>query len=925
MMTHYTHYLYIRERIARCIAVIAIAALQCICGTALAQQDAQSMAMPYYRNFSAQEYNGHNRNFDVECDGMGRVIVANFEGLLVYDNVSWQMHHSPGISRVTKLYKDHTGQIWFGGYNLLGYIDRECKDSVSVHYVACDTVRNTAFDEVSDIYESDGRLCFATITNKTYEVVGGKVKGSKVAPPLSLNSLWTWQGHEVNDSLHIGKTKMYLATASNGIVVTDRNGRCVYDFNESEGLCSKNVKAISYDGKGTIWGVTDNGIFHLSTSPAYTHYGVMEGLNGMVSTIYTRGKSLYVGTLQGLFRLNNGHFIRIDGINQACWQLCEMRNGELLAATADGVFIVGNSLRQITPRHSISLLVLNESTFLSGELDGIYRCNLNGASERIDNAANVTQMVQEKNGGIWAINLNGETLYMQPGATKFIKKDNPEMSLLLNYTDDQGHRWTPGKTGIGMVSEGLPENLNNWMRPLQSLFIQVMNLKDGVAWLGGNFGLIRFDVHYSLDTKPHEPKLYIRSVKQDGRTVTITFANDKIDPIGTTQYSYRLSDSEQWSAWSESQKLVLPNLFYGSYKITVRSRDAMGQVVQSEPVSIRIPWPIFLHWYSFIVYIGIIALIIYLSFRIHTLRMIRKQRALEAIVNERTKELRDAHEQLIRQEREATIGKLTKGLIDRILNPMNYINNFSHLTLGLNKDLQQNLDDMQDVFSDCVSEDEKESKDEMTDLYDDSADVLDMMKTNLEKIEQHGLSTTRILKAMEEMLKERSTTMQETDISALVQQNCEMVHNYYEADIKQLGIKVDWQRPQTPVSAMINADGISKTVMSVIANSIYAMKKKAEKQAYSADGIMPTLSIALNDAGSKVQIIITDNGIGIEESIQDKVFDPFFTTKPTAEAPGVGLYLCMQIVQDHNGKIEIESQKDSHTTVTITIPKNLNS
>ena len=154
-----------------------------------------------------------------------------------------------------------------------------------------------------------------------------------------------------------------------------------------------------------------------------------------------------------------------------------------------------------------------------------------------------------------------------------------------------------------------------------------------------------------------------------------------------------------------------------------------------------------MRWYSLLVYILIIVFIVYLIFRYRMRRMAEEQQRLEAIVDERTRELRSAQDQLLRQEREAAIGKLTKGLIDRILNPMNYINNFAHLTLGLNKEMEANIED---------------EKDNLTpDTYEDALDVMDMMKTNLEKIEQHGISTTRTLKAMEEMLKEHSRSRQE--------------------------------------------------------------------------------------------------------------------------------------------------------------------
>ena len=63
-----------------------------------------------------------------------------------------------------------------------------------------------------------------------------------------------------------------------------------------------------------------------------------------------------------------------------------------------------------------------------------------------------------------------------------------------------------------------------------------------------------------------------------------------------------------------------------------------------------------------------------------------------------------------------------------------------------------------------------------------------------------------------------------------------------------------------------------------------------------------------------------DNGTGIEAGIIDKIFDPFFTTKPTSEAPGVGLYLSQQIIQDFGGSIQVKSEKNKYTNFTIILP-----
>ena len=101
------------------------------------------------------------------------------------------------------------------------------------------------------------------------------------------------------------------------------------------------------------------------------------------------------------------------------------------------------------------------------------------------------------------------------------------------------------------------------------------------------------------------------------------------------------------------------------------------------------------------------------------MRIRKENLKLERIVDERTRELRNVHAQLIRKEKEAMTGKLTKGLVDRILNPMNYINNFAQLTLALIKDLKADVEDLADDATEASARE---------DSVADAQDIMDMMR-----------------------------------------------------------------------------------------------------------------------------------------------------------------------------------------------------
>ena len=307
-------------------------------------------------------------------------------------------------------------------------------------------------------------------------------------------------------------------------------------------------------------------------------------------------------------------------------------------------------------------------------------------------------------------------------------------------------------------------------------------------------------------------------------------------------------------------------------------------------------------WYMNLFYLLILLALSYMLFKLRLRRLEKEKMRLEKIVQERTAEV-------VRLEKMATAGKLTQGLIDRILNPLNYINNFAKLSEGLVRDVKANV------------EDEKDHMDQEN--YEDTAEVLEMLAVNLQKVGEHGQNTTRTLKAMEEMLKDRSGGISTMDLMAVIRQDKELLHAYYKQEIGKYGIKTAFNDTEDQMLINGNAEQLSKTIMSLLANAVYAVIKKAEKQRAEegrTEAYSPEISLNVSQHSDTIQIRIRDNGIGIEEGILDKIFDPFFTTKTTSEASGVGLYLSREIVQNHGGDIQVKSVKDKYSVFTITLP-----
>ena len=399
------------------------------------------------------------------------------------------------------------------------------------------------------------------------------------------------------------------------------------------------------------------------------------------------------------------------------------------------------------------------------------------------------------------------------------------------------------------------------------------------------------------------PKMFPK-FSQKGNDLQFTFSTNYPILSSEIMYRYRLNDGK-WSSWSPNTSASFAKLSHGNYTFYVQASDLQNNVSDIASVKFYINPPFYYRWYMNLLYWLLLGVLLYILFQLRLRKLRNDKIRLENIVQERSAEV-------VRLEKMATAGKLTQGLIDRILNPLNYINNFSKLSEGLVKDVKANV------------EDEKEHMDQEN--YDDTMEVLDMLTGNLQKVGEHGQNTTRTLKAMEEMLKDRSGGIKPMDLRAVLHQDKEMLHEYYKQEIEQYGIKTVFDDNESPLPINGNIEQLSKTIMSLLANAVYAVVKKAQKYRDEMNGegtkaaYTPEIALHVTRQRKNIQISIRDNGIGIESAIIDKIFDPFFTTKPTGEAAGTGLYLSREIVQNHGGDIQVKSAKDEYSEFIITLP-----
>ena len=870
-----------------------------------------SQGLPLIRNYTAAEYGGHNRNYDIEIGEDGTVFVANFEGLLYYDRARWRMIHAPELRRVTVVYRDKKNTIWVGGFNFIARLQKRPNGELYLQQISG---KDTFKGEVIEIFEEEASVQFVVSDNNIYEIEKAAIPTVKLKKHLNTKLLIGVESDIISlEALQSSAEDAFLRDTTltvnldsdlqvkvkkgSGLIVCDGKGRKLYTINEANGLCSNQVSYVAYDGHGVLWGATANGIFAIELPSIYSYFLPKDGMTGRALTITAFNGKIYVGDTNGLFVVDAWQYKRIAEINNICWTLCEGRDG-LLAATSSGIYRIAADGRvsRLTSNATTALLVDGDKVY-AGEPDGIHLYHT-GKNSKINGLPMVTEISKDARGNLWFRNVHGETAhigdYKAPADTSQISSPllTPfkDVKIKVRYLHDD-HLWIGGDEMLAVIDMGR-KDLTKLTDRHHVRFCSIVMGNDSVLW--GGYG-----------DRPQE----LQRLGSDERHLHFFYALDYAPLTGKTHYRYRLDNNNlfgtkgQWSAWTDRQDVEFLNLPYGSFTLSVQAQLANGELSEVATVDFSIAYPLLMRWYMVVLYFLAFAFMIYLLFRYRLKRLEKEKVKLERIVEERTADLRNAQHELVRQEKMATVGKLTKGLVDRILNPMNYIINYSKMSNDLLGDLKENIDH------------NKEQIDKND--YEDTLDVLDMLTKNLTSVHQFGQNTTRILKAMEEVLRDRTGGYGDITLLPVLQQVEKQFAKHHAQEQEQSGIRPVFDLPADPMPLYGNPDMLCKAVTNLLDNAVYAVMKKIQKDPQ----FVPEISLAVSIAEGKYSLKVRDNGTGIEEKNLGQIYDPFFTTKTTGEAAGVGLYLTREIIQNHGGDISVASVQDEYTEFIITLPK----
>ncbi len=268
--------------------------------------------------------------------------------------------------------------------------------------------------------------------------------------------------------------------------------------------------------------------------------------------------------------------------------------------------------------------------------------------------------------------------------------------------------------------------------------------------------------------------------------------------------------------------------------------------------------------------------------------------------------IRKLQNQLLQQQKLASIGQLTAGIVHEIQNPLNFVNNFANISSDLIEELNEIIDDQDQAIN--------------NDTREELLEIMELLTNNLKKIVQNGKRAESIVKGILLQSRGKPGVFQSVDLNDLVHEYVNLAYHGKRAEDSNFNASIKFQLDASVGKINVVPQDLSRTILNIVNNSCDAVH---EKSLY-VNNYSPTISVTTKISDGTINIIIRDNGTGIPEVVKKKIFDPFFSTKDEGKGTGLGLALSKEIIHDtHKGSIVVNSKENEFTEFIIAFPANL--
>ncbi|MCC7231723.1 MAG: hypothetical protein IT242_02170 [Bacteroidia bacterium] len=851
----------------------------------------------------------------------------------------YTMENGLTSNSVFSVCEDHSGIVWIGtmGGGLhaldrsLGKIFVYVNDPKNLESLSNNKIWNIFEDNALTLWfaTSDGVTYFNRTVNKfiTYPVSGS-------ADPAANNSVFSIyedaQGYAWTGVLGGG---INVFSRKEGRFVNDR-----FPILQNPVLKFNNVFSVIVDRNGMIWAGTTDGLITFDRNGGnITQYRNNPSDPSSISNNYIRSifedaaGHIWVGTHGGglnLFDKQTGKF-RVFRNNPAdsttlsndvVMDVIQDPGGKLWVATYGGGL---NHLDPATGKCTVYRNILDDDKSISSNY--------------------IHCLLLDKSGKLWAGTYGGgvNVRDAEHGSFSHYTENDGLPNNIVNgiLEDRKNNMWISTNSGVCRLKPGPASEMSSNNRTygqqdgLQNKFNEnaCFDGKDGWMYFGGTKGLNVFHpdsindntvvpplviTRFLLFEKPSKMDTLItskRSLKLNYKQNFFSFEFSALNYLfpEKNRYAYKMEGlDDEWIYCGSRRHAAFTNIDPGHYvfKLKACNNDGVWNETGID-IDIVITPPFWKTWWFTALAALTITLLIFAYIRIRTNTLVKQNIVLEEKVNLRTHELQEKNveltktmdnlkntqNQLIQSEKMASLGQLTAGIAHEIQNPLNFVNNFSELSVEL--------------LNEMDGSPPEEQKEYIGDL-----------KQNLDKIVFHGKRADSIVKGMLQHSRASTAEKQVTDINKLVEEFFNLAYHGMRA--KDPGFNCAMEKDlaaNLPMTKIIPQD-ISRVILNIFNNSFYAIDEKKKNQPGT---YQPTVSISTRLVDGKIQVKIRDNGKGIPQEVKEKIFNPFFTTKPTGQGTGLGLSISYDIiVKGHNGDIRVDSKPGEFTEFTIILPVN---
>ncbi|MBW4362617.1 sensor histidine kinase [Flavobacterium taihuense] len=835
-----------------------------------------------------QSFSKKNSEFmitEMEFDSKGNIWLGTTYGLLHFDLKKEQFEEVNENQRLannvlTCLHLDSFDNLWIGT-QAQGFLRYNNRTVLKSYVYKAEDKNSITSGWVNKIFESgDGKIWMATGAGLD---VFDPVKSSITPYPIAkmvpgsnwCNGIGLYSAEEILLETNLGYFLFNTNNKSYKKIILDPKLDRLFIFN------------LIKDSQGNQWYCTIKGVFVLKNNEKTLKHIDFKGTPGFnnsdieVNNMYESPKiGIWLLTSGGLYLYNYvTDKVSRYGYDTEKGDILKSQDINSLYIDKEGIVWVGTWGGGLSKYNIITGKIITYTT-----KDGLPSMGIQGI------------LPDEKNKALWLSTFDGISRFSlaEGQFNNFSMEDGIQGRLFADgscFKSSGGLMFFGGSNGITVFN---PNAISKNSSP-PKVYITDFKIGD-------------ISIYYGLDSiqkyKKPLPKDFI--LKYNQNSISINYTGIHYANPNRNKFTYKLENYDNnWREVGNIRTAYYYDLPPGNYTFRVKAANSNGvwnKEGASVTFSITPPW--WRTWWAYTLY-GILFLgFVFLIDRFQRKRLLEKEHTLA-----KEKELAHAREiekafnklkttqlQLIQSEKMASLGELTAGIAHEIQNPLNFVNNFSEVSMEL-------IDEMEEEII----------KGDTTEVKIIAKDI----KQNLEKINFHGKRADAIVKGMLQHSRISSGQKELTDINALADEYLRLAYHGLRAKDKTFNAELETHFDATlPKVNMIPQD-IGRVLLNLFTNAFYATHQKQK----TTKDYKPVLAVTTTQKGDYVEITVKDNGTGIPEGIKSKIMQPFFTTKPTGEGTGLGLSLSYDIVvKGHGGTINIETEEGKGATFIITLP-----